>query len=129
MNAPLRPYTLVAELTYRCPLRCVYCSNPVDFHRSRTELSTGEWRRVFSEAAELGVVQLFAVGKMAPVTARGAREAGLNRVFEFADVETAAVAIKSFLKNGDVLLVKASRAARLERIGEMLRSGEAARKN
>jgi UDP-N-acetylmuramoyl-tripeptide--D-alanyl-D-alanine ligase len=80
-------------------------------------------------AAELGVVQLFAVGKMAPVTARGAREAGLNRVFEFADVETAAVAIKSFLKNGDVLLVKASRAARLERIGEMLRSGEAARKN
>jgi UDP-N-acetylmuramoyl-tripeptide--D-alanyl-D-alanine ligase len=80
-------------------------------------------------AAELGVVQLFAVGKMAPVTARGAREAGLNRVFEFADVETAAVAIKSFLKNGDVVLVKASRAARLERIGEMLRSGEAARKN
>jgi UDP-N-acetylmuramyl pentapeptide synthase len=66
---------------------------------------------------------------MAPVTARGAREAGLNRVFEFADVETAAVAIKSFLKTGDVLLVKASRAARLERIGEMLRSGEAARKN
>jgi pyrroloquinoline quinone biosynthesis protein E len=62
MNAPPRPYTLVAELTYRCPLRCVYCSNPVDFHRSRTELSTGDWRRVFSEAAELGVVQLHLSG-------------------------------------------------------------------
>ncbi|HKN14257.1 MAG TPA: pyrroloquinoline quinone biosynthesis protein PqqE [Candidatus Binatus sp.] len=58
MIAASRPYTLVAELTYRCPLRCVYCSNPVNFHRSRSELSTGEWRRVFSEAAELGVMQL-----------------------------------------------------------------------
>jgi UDP-N-acetylmuramoyl-tripeptide--D-alanyl-D-alanine ligase len=80
-------------------------------------------------AAELGVGQLFAVGKMAPVVARGAREAGLNRVFEFADVETAAAAVKSFLKNGDVLLLKASRAARLERIGDLLRGGEAVRKN
>src|SRR5271169_4131424 len=62
MNAPPRPYTLVAELTYRCPRRCVYCSNPVDFHRSRTELSTSDWRRVFSEGAELGVVQLHLSG-------------------------------------------------------------------
>src|SRR6266852_8948669 len=43
-------------------------------------------------AAELGVGQLFAVGKMAPIMARGARCAGLNRVFEFADVDTAAAA-------------------------------------
>ena len=50
-NNPRRPYTLVAELTYRCPLRCVYCSNPVDFQSSRSELSTDEWRRVFSQAA------------------------------------------------------------------------------
>ena len=62
MTAAPRPYTLVAELTYRCPLRCVYCSNPVDFHRSRDELSTDEWRRVFSQAAELGVVQLHLSG-------------------------------------------------------------------
>jgi PqqA peptide cyclase len=62
MNEATRPYTLVAELTYRCPLRCVYCSNPVDFHRSRAELSTGEWRRVFSQAAELGVMQLHLSG-------------------------------------------------------------------
>lgn len=62
MNSTHRPYTLVAELTYRCPLRCVYCSNPVDFHRSRDELSTAEWQRVFSEAAELGVMQLHLSG-------------------------------------------------------------------
>jgi pyrroloquinoline quinone biosynthesis protein E len=62
MTVAPRPYTLVAELTYRCPLRCVYCSNPVDFHRSRNELSTDEWRRVFSEAAELGVMQLHLSG-------------------------------------------------------------------
>jgi pyrroloquinoline quinone biosynthesis protein E len=58
MTAAPRPYTLIAELTYRCPLRCVYCSNPVDFAHSREELSTTEWCRTFSEAAELGVVQL-----------------------------------------------------------------------
>ncbi|HZC46654.1 MAG TPA: pyrroloquinoline quinone biosynthesis protein PqqE [Candidatus Acidoferrum sp.] len=62
MTAAPRPYTLVAELTYRCPLRCVYCSNPVDFIRSRAELTTDEWRRVFSQAAELGVVQLHLSG-------------------------------------------------------------------
>jgi UDP-N-acetylmuramoyl-tripeptide--D-alanyl-D-alanine ligase len=80
-------------------------------------------------AAELGVGQLFAVGKMAPAVARGARGAGLNRVFEFADVDTAAAAVKSFLKAGDMLLLKASRASRLERIAEFLRSGEAVRAN
>src|SRR5271166_3633343 len=62
MSTAPRPYTLVAELTYRCPLRCVYCSNPVDFHRSRAELATDEWKRVFSQAAELGVMQLHLSG-------------------------------------------------------------------
>jgi len=62
MNTVLRPYTLVAELTYRCPLRCVYCSNPIDFERSRGELATDDWRRVFSQAAKLGVVQLHLSG-------------------------------------------------------------------
>ena len=78
-------------------------------------------------AAELGVGQLFAVGKMAQAMARGARGADLNRVFEFADVDTAAAAVKSFVKSGDVVLLKASRVTRLERIGEVLRSGEARR--
>ena len=80
-------------------------------------------------AAELGVGQLFAIGKMAPVMARAARDAGLHRVLEFADVETAAAAVKSFVKAGDVVLLKASRAARRERISERLRAGEAARTN
>lgn len=74
-------------------------------------------------AAELGVGQLFAVGKMAPVMAQAARQAGLNRVIEFSDVETAATALKSFLKTGDVVLLKASRATRIERIAEVLKAG------
>jgi UDP-N-acetylmuramoyl-tripeptide--D-alanyl-D-alanine ligase len=78
--------------------------------------------------AELGVGQLFAIGKMAPVTARAAREAGLNRVFEFGDVETAAPVVKSFVRSGDLLLLKASRVMRLERIAELLRGGGALRK-
>src|ERR1051326_5905668 len=71
--------------------------------------------------AALGIGQLFAVGKMAPVMARAAREAGLNRIMEFADVDTAAAAVKSFLKNGDLALLKASRSMRLERVGDLLR--------
>ncbi len=79
-------------------------------------------------AAQSGVGQLFAVGQMAPVMARAARDAGLNRVIEFADVEAAAAAVKSFVKPGDVLLLKASRAARLERVAELLRAGMPVRK-
>ena len=67
-------------------------------------------------AAELGVGQLIAVGKMAGVMAQAARDAGLNRVIELADVEAAVTALKSFLKAGDTVLLKASRASRLERI-------------
>jgi pyrroloquinoline quinone biosynthesis protein E len=58
MSESLRPYTLVAELTYRCPLRCVYCSNPLDYARHDQELDTATWLRVFREAEDLGVVQL-----------------------------------------------------------------------
>ena len=73
-------------------------------------------------AAELGIGQLFVVGKMAPITAKAARDAGLNRVIEFADVEAAMKALKQFLKTGDVVLLKASRASRLERIAEILKT-------
>ncbi|MBU6410078.1 MAG: UDP-N-acetylmuramoyl-tripeptide--D-alanyl-D-alanine ligase, partial [Verrucomicrobia bacterium] len=72
-------------------------------------------------AAELKIGQLFAVGKMARVTGRSAREAGLARVMEFEDVESAMIAVKRFLKAGDVVLLKASRAARLERMGGALK--------
>ena len=62
MSEPVRPYTLVAELTYRCPLRCVYCSNPLDYGRHDRELDTTTWRRVLQEAEDLGVVQLNLTG-------------------------------------------------------------------
>jgi len=51
------PLWLLAELTYRCPLHCVFCYNPVDFARDETELSTGDWLRVLGEARALGAVQ------------------------------------------------------------------------
>ena len=56
MNTP-RPYALLAELTYRCPLHCPYCSNPLRMERNG-ELATEEWRRVIREAAGLGVLQI-----------------------------------------------------------------------
>ncbi len=62
MSAAPRPYTLVAELTYKCPLRCVYCSNPLDWARHGEELGTADWLRVLAEAEELGVVQLNLTG-------------------------------------------------------------------
>ena len=55
---PRLPTTLLAELTYRCPLHCPYCSNPVDLARAAAELSTDDWKRVLSEARALGVLQL-----------------------------------------------------------------------
>src|SRR5207237_7289558 len=60
-DAP-RPYTLVAELTYRCPLRSAYCSNPLDWARHADGLATADWLRVFREAEALGVVQLNLTG-------------------------------------------------------------------
>ena len=79
-----RPYALLAEVTYRCPLHCPYCSNPIalpvaaslpatpKFHEggcettrrpqdgdySNGELTTDEWKRVIREAAALGVLQI-----------------------------------------------------------------------
>jgi UDP-N-acetylmuramoyl-tripeptide--D-alanyl-D-alanine ligase len=73
-------------------------------------------------AAELKIGQLFTVGKNSSATAKAARDAGLTRVIEFPDVEAAVRAVKNFLKSGDVVLLKASRSSRLERIAETLRS-------
>src|SRR5213080_1261435 len=52
-----RPYALLAELTYRCPLHCPYCSNPTRA-RNDHQLTTDEWKRVIREAATLGVLQI-----------------------------------------------------------------------
>jgi len=56
------PIGLLAELTHSCPLKCVYCSNPVALTPRESELSTADWARVFTEAAELGVLQLHLSG-------------------------------------------------------------------
>lgn len=58
MTAPRPPLWLLAELTYRCPLHCAFCSNPVDYTRHDRELDTATWKRVLSEARALGAVQL-----------------------------------------------------------------------
>lgn len=82
---PLRPFSLVAELSYQCPLHCPYCSNPVDIggERYRRELDTDDWIRAFREARGLGVLQLALTGGE-PMLRRdlvelcaGARDAGL----------------------------------------------------
>jgi PqqA peptide cyclase len=55
---PGPPLWLLAELTYRCPLHCVFCYNPVDFAQHGDELCTDDWMRVLREGRELGAVQL-----------------------------------------------------------------------
>ena len=81
MTAP-RPYALLAEITYRCPLHCPYCSNATQT-RNDQELTTNEWVRVIREAAALGVLQIgFSGGEPLvrrdlPDLVRAAREANL----------------------------------------------------
>ncbi|MFJ1475735.1 radical SAM protein [Acinetobacter baumannii] len=52
------PLWLLAELTYRCPLQCPYCSNPLDYAQHKNELTTQEWFDVFDQARQMGAVQL-----------------------------------------------------------------------
>ena len=56
-SAPESPFGLLTELTYRCPLACSYCSNPMNLAEYTDELGTDEWRRVLTEARDLGVLQ------------------------------------------------------------------------
>ena len=56
------PRALIAEITHRCPLHCVYCSNPLEMQRRADELSTGDWVSVFQQAGEMGVLQLHLTG-------------------------------------------------------------------
>ncbi len=60
MTAP--PLAIIAELTHRCPLRCLYCSNPLQLTTRPSELSTDEWTRVFAEAAQLGALHVHLTG-------------------------------------------------------------------
>jgi len=77
------PLGLLAELTHRCPLRCPYCSNPLELSRASAELDSATWGRVFAEAAALGILQLHLSGgepaarRDLPQIVRHASEAGL----------------------------------------------------
>src|SRR6476646_8507464 len=77
------PLALVAELTHRCPLHCVYCSNPIELAKRDAELPTETWSRLFREAVALGILQAdFTGGEPLARTdivalVRSAREAGL----------------------------------------------------
>jgi len=79
------PLLLIAELSYKCPLHCPYCSNPLSIGDAKyaDELSTEDWIRVFHEAGDLGVLQLALTGgeplvrKDAEQLARASKEAGL----------------------------------------------------
>jgi PqqA peptide cyclase len=77
------PLALIAEITHRCPLHCVYCSNPLELASRKEELATADWVRVFGEAAALGVLHLHLTGgeplvrtDLAEMIA-GARQSGL----------------------------------------------------
>lgn len=59
---PAPPLALIAELTHRCPLQCVYCSNPVQLLGAARELGTEDWRRVLREAEAMGVLQVLYTG-------------------------------------------------------------------
>src|SRR5882724_12107364 len=56
------PLALIAEITHRCPLHCVYCSNPLELAAANSELKTEDWLRVFAEAAQMGVLHLHLTG-------------------------------------------------------------------
>ncbi len=53
------PIGLLAELTHRCPLRCAYCSNPLELDRRSGEIDTVAWTRVLSEDAQQRFAQIF----------------------------------------------------------------------
>lgn len=52
------PLWLLLELTYKCPLKCSWCNNPLDFDRYRDELTTTEWVDVLRQGRRLGSLQL-----------------------------------------------------------------------
>ena len=62
MSQSSNPLALIAEITHRCPLHCVYCSNPLELTARAEELATSDWLRVFGEAAALGVLHLHLTG-------------------------------------------------------------------
>jgi pyrroloquinoline quinone biosynthesis protein E len=56
------PLALIAEVTHRCPLHCVYCSNPMQLAGTEDELSTAQWSSVFQQAGQLGMLHAHFTG-------------------------------------------------------------------
>jgi pyrroloquinoline quinone biosynthesis protein E len=56
------PLALIAEVTHRCPLHCVYCSNPMQLAGTKAELSTEEWASVFEQCGKLGMLHAHFTG-------------------------------------------------------------------
>src|SRR5579863_2744772 len=56
------PLALIAEVTHRCPLHCVYCSNPLELAGTQAELSTAEWTSVFQQSGKLGMLHAHFTG-------------------------------------------------------------------
>jgi PqqA peptide cyclase len=56
------PLALIAEVTHRCPLHCVYCSNPLQLAGTESELSTEQWTSVFQQSGKLGMLHAHFTG-------------------------------------------------------------------
>src|SRR5271169_1324329 len=56
------PLALIAEVTHRCPLHCVYCSNPLQLAGTQSELSTDEWTNIFQQSGKLGMLHAHFTG-------------------------------------------------------------------
>ncbi len=61
MTVP-NPLALIAEITHRCPLHCVYCSNPLELAATQSELSTEEWTSIFQQCGQLGMLHAHLTG-------------------------------------------------------------------
>lgn len=59
LNHAPKPFWLLAEITYRCPLHCAFCYNPTDYvTHTQNELSTEQWLKVLRDARKMGALQL-----------------------------------------------------------------------
>jgi UDP-N-acetylmuramoyl-tripeptide--D-alanyl-D-alanine ligase len=116
--------SMVAALQTLCDLPCT--GRRVAVLGDMAELgqaSQAAHAEVGRRVAEFHLDQLFAVGRQAGEIANAARRGGLQTVVEIPEVELAARAVREYARPGDVVLIKASRAMRFERITEALRSG------
>ena len=127
MSAPLLPpIGMLAELTHRCPLQCPYCSNPLELLKANHELDTRTWLDLFSQAADLGVLQVHLSGGE-PTLRRDLEQliAGLSARGVYTNLITAGVGIaegriEAFAEAGlDHLQLsfQGARPATTERIG------------